>query len=175
MGRKCKCCICKNGIEVDEAYVNTVVSRTGKLTKKRYCSEQEFNTYQHEMNCRKNIFDFMRELLGYNEEQILPTIINKKVSEIHNGYTYQEIYETFITCKETLTYWSNLEGKFDKEYQKISYIFAIIINSINEVSKRIKRESKLDIKADSHTIEVDLFDDMPIVNTSKKDISSFLD
>lgn len=175
MGRKCKCYLCKKELESKEAYVHTSISKTGKLTTKKYCNEQEFIDYQKEMDFRKCIFDFMKELLAYEENQILPTTINKKVSELHNGYSYEEIYETLGFCKETLTYWCNLEGKFDKEYQKISYIFAIIINSINEVSKKIKRENRLDTKTENHIIEVDLFDDVPITNTNKKDISSFLD
>lgn len=175
MGRKYKCALCKSEIDSDKAYVRTSISGTGKVITKRYCSEQEFNNYEHEMTCRKMIFDTIKDLLRYEEKQILPTTVNKKISELHNGYSYNSIYETFILSMDTLKYWCNIDGKFDKEYQKISYIFAIITNSINEIDKKIKREKELDRKQESHSLDVDIFDDMPIVATNKKDISSFLD
>lgn len=175
MARMYKCSLCKSDIPSDNVYVHSSISTGGKIVRKRYCSEDEFNEYQHEMTCRKMIFDIMRDLLRYEDKQILPTTVNKKVSELHNGYTYNSIYETFISCMETLKYWCGIDGKFDKEYQKISYIFAIITNSINEIDKKIKRGKELDKKKDAHTVEFDVFNDMPIVTTNKRDISSFLD
>lgn len=175
MGRKYKCALCKSEIDEDSAYIRSSISSVGKLIRKRYCSQEELCEHEHEMTCRKMIFDIMRDLLEYEEKQVLPTTVNKKLSELHYGYTYNSIYETFVSCMETLRYWCGLDGKFDKEYQKISYIFAIITNSVNEIDKKIKRDKELDKKQDNHTIEVDVFDDIPNATTNKKDISSFLD
>lgn len=177
MGRLVKCKICNKKIDSSLAYAHTHISKTGKIYTKKCCSEDEYKEYQQEQDCRKLIFDFLKELMGYGENQVLPTVVNKKLSELHMGYTYNTIYETFVACKDNLEYWCNIDGKFNNEYQKISYIFAIVINNINDVDKKLRREQELDRQKDNHTVDVDVFDITEVATnkTNKKDISSFLD
>ena len=177
VGRLVKCKICNKEIDSSLAYTYTHISKTGKIYTKRCCSEGEYNEYQKEQDCRKFIFDFLKGIMKYGENQVLPTVVNKKLSELHMGYTYSTIHETFVFCKDNLEYWCNIDGKFNNEYQKISYIFAIIVNNINDVDKKLKREQELDRQKDNHTVDVDVFDitETAINKTNKKDISSFLD
>lgn len=169
MARKVKCFV--TGEEgTSDVFVKKPIGKQNKYFK----SNQIYEDYIKEKEVKDKLLIYISNvILNYREGQYLPTVLIKKINELASIYTYHVVLETFQSKEDTLQYWMGLDNKFKNEYAKVSYMMAIVNNSINDVYKewqyKQKRKQSESIKVDTDILNVD------IVNSkTKKDISEFL-
>jgi len=115
-----------------------------KIGRYYYKSQEIYDKHQNELKCRDEIFDIIHDILGYKKDQLLPKSVKDKINKTigiiisqYKFYEYSIILTTFKLYKNQIIYYMSLK-EFDNENQKISYIFAVIQNNINDVYKRIE-------------------------------------
>ena len=117
-----------------------------------------------ERNKRTELLKYIAiEVLNYEENQIVPPVITKKIKEMNTFYDYEVIHECFIVNKETIQYWI-VNKNFDGEYGMASYIMRIIENSINDVYNKWKHTKKTVQKQESSSIDLEIINE---INTNK--------
>ena len=155
---------CSNKIEKSLAY-----SPTGKAP--YYCSKEEYDGIQLNLIMRKSTYTLLHdEILNYDEKQIIQ---NKKLEELGKSYGWEVVFKTFKHCEKDINFWVN-QKNFNSEYNKISYIMAIILSHINDIYMQHKKEKN---KKENNTyIDINMLNDdeaVPI-KTNTNDISQFL-
>lgn len=108
---------------------------------KYYSSEEAFKCLMDEKIYRQKCLDELGNILGYHEGQKFPTIVAKKLKE-YQYYGYKVVLQTIIDKRSVIEY-SISHKDFTSEYNKVSYVMAIITNSINDVKKKIDKEQRL--------------------------------
>ena len=172
-----KCKICKRDMPKGQQYIVNHMSNSGNLYKYNYCSEQEYNEYQKEIEYKNNTYDTLKDYMGYTEHQVLPSVVLKQITELHKGYSYKVIYNVIRSMEDRIRYWMTLDGKFDNEYHKAKYLNALITNNINDEYLKLKREAKIKRERIKETVDIDIIEIMDATPTKRKvsDISDFLD
>ena len=133
MARKVKCQITKEEGTSDVFYK----APNGKY----YKSQKLYETWLKEKIDREEFLDmFATDFLGYKKGQVFPTVLCKRLKELE-FYGYDVINQTVKKCKSSIEY-ALTHKDFASENGKISYIFAIIKNNINDVYKQIVEEEK---------------------------------
>lgn len=137
-----------------------------------YKSKELYEEYKQEAEYRRKIIDFFCiELLGYEKGCTFPTVLTKKLESL-SAYSYKTIWATILYKEEDLRYWASVEDKFKNDYGKICYLFVIIVNSINEVQKKIKAQKR----AYTPTVETPPeIEDISNKTNQNKDISQWLE
>lgn len=174
MARKCKCKLCKKELTTDTAY-RVVVNGKNNY----YCSEDEYDNMIIEKNKKKNLMIYIAcEVLQYEDGQIVPPALTKKLSKLNEFYSVEVIHETFRQKRDDIHYWMKNKD-FSSEYGMISYIMKIIENNINDVYKVWKYKQQQLQKEKNNNTDVNMLNEVVEmkVNKSKKnsDISAFLD
>ena len=168
MARRCKCKKCGAELTTDVAFKVVVKDKNHY-----YCNESEYIKMQAEKLKKTEAMIYIFDMF-YNNDQLLPPVMIKKINALAKTYDYDVIKGTFESNKENLLYWWTLEKKFDSEYGKVSYIMRIIENNINDVYREIKvkkrqgevSKSKIIIQDEAITKVKQIID---------KDISSFIE
>ena len=108
---------------------------------KYYKSKELYDVWNKENEDRKHVIErFAIEFLDYVPGQVFPTILTKKLKELE-FYGYDVINKTIDKSYDSIQY--ILRNKdFRNDVGKISYIFAIIKNNINDVYKQVVKEEK---------------------------------
>ena len=133
MARKVKCQITKEEGTSDVFYK----APNGKY----YKSQKLYEAWLKEKIDREEFLDmFATDFLGYKKGQVFPTVLCKRLKELE-FYGYDVINQTVKKCKSSIEY-ALTHKDFASENGKISYIFAIIKNNINDVYKQIVEEEK---------------------------------
>lgn len=205
MARKVKCAHCgKHGRSGEFHGVPKDDSRK-RFT--YYCSEDEYNLHEKEQEEKrvakevlfiekelkrlekeketkkyKDLIEFiMSEIYHYEEGMIFPSSLIKRIKKLREFYDYDIIKEAFTVSYDSIM-WAMSNREFTNEYNKTSYIMAIVENKINDVYLEVKRKKEQDKKAVQLEDKVDLslFNDFADVNNApskskSKDISAFLD
>lgn len=174
MARKVVCKLCKNKGDTDTFY--KVTDEKGK--NKYYCSQEEYDNYQHEKLKRENMLKFIaEEVFQYEEGQIIhPTMISK-LSNLNKFYDNEVIHECFVMNKDTIQYWTSTKN-FSNEYGMVSYIMKIIEGSINDVYNKWKHRKTQQVKQEVANLDVQILNDVKQVshnNESTNGILAFLD
>ena len=143
-----------------------------KIGRFYYKSQAVYDQYRHEIDTRNAIVTrIANEFLGYQAGQKFPAYIQKKLNEL-NYYSYDVILKTIDKMSDKIMYYMN-NKEFKNESGKISYIFAIISNNINDVNKEYQWKKKNE-EHEHHTEIVDIPEEIPTLS-KVKDISSWLD
>lgn len=108
---------------------------------KYYSSQGAFERLMLEKTYRQKCIEELGNILGYSKNQKFPTIVAKKLKE-YESYGYEIVFET-ILCKKQIIINSISNKDFTSEYNKTSYIMAIITNSINDIYKQHQDKKKL--------------------------------
>ncbi|ATF13561.1 hypothetical protein A616_16725 [Brevibacillus brevis X23] len=170
MGRKCVCKICNKKGTTDLYYC--VADEKGK--KKYYCSQDEYDAFMINKFSKETLFKYIAlEVFQYEEGQIIPPVLIKKINTLNQFYNYEVIHECFITCKDDIQYWTK-NKQFKNEYGMVSYVMRIIESRINDVFNKWKHRVKLETKQDSSSIDL-LINGIDDVVTNKKDNTGILD
>ena len=161
--RKVKC-----HITGEEGTVNTFV----KIGKFWYKSKEVYDEDKKKKEKHRELIDYIcRQFLGYGNGQPFPTYLENKLKELRY-YDDDVILETFIECNKDIKYWLR-NKKFNSDYNRVCYMFAIIRNKIPEVNKKyIRREKEL---AKENSIKEFTDPELTTGTPNKgKDISEFL-
>lgn len=199
--RKVKCQYCKEFIlEASEVLRLEEQTQAGKIKKvniHKKC-EKEYrelmNYKENEIKWFKDLYEYIKELLSYNETQKLPNSLVTRIQDLRNGtiiqrgvgrivkskdgYTYQTILNTFLTLSEKIR-WAFDNKDFTNESSKINYMMAIIDSNINDLvvseninnnTNQIKERNNL-IKDENDNLRREKVEYIP----QSKGISKFLD
>lgn len=116
-----------------------------------YSSEEAYQTTIQREQQRKQCIDKMYNYMGYQSFMKIPTIFYKKLKD-WEGYGYHVIYRAMLLAESSIQ--KALTSKeFDSEFNKVTYLSAIIQNQLNDALKLEKREKS--VKADTPKIEID--------------------
>ena len=140
---------------------------------KYYSCREAFERLESEKESRKRCMEELGNILGYVKGQKFPSIAAKKLKE-YEVYGYDVVLETILLKKQSII--NSISNKdFTSEYNKTSYIMAIITNSINDVYKKKQREKSLKhiSKSVATTEEVESVTQVTS-NENVHDISRFL-
>jgi hypothetical protein len=145
-----------------------------KINGKYYKSQDIYDQHKKTVELHKKIVDTIaNEFLNYQQGQIFPTMLNKKLKEL-DFYPNEVILQTIEKNYDNIKYWMGTKN-FSNDIGKISYIFAIIKNCINDIYKDWKRNKE--IKVQENNTNIDLSLDIKEINTTQKgkDITSWLE
>lgn len=173
MGRKVVCQICKTKGDSDIFY--KVTDDKGK--NKYYCNKEEYDNLKLEQKKFKDLMVYVaEEVLGYEDGQIVPPVIVKKVRNMNKFYDYDVIHECFSINKETIQYWINNKN-FDSEYGMSSYIMKIIESSINDVYNKWKHRKTVEQRQENDSINLIINEEVKQTSNNNKNnaILEFLD
>lgn len=127
---------------------------------KYYKSKELYDVWNKENEDRKRVIErFATEFLDYVPGQVFPTVLTKKLKELE-FYGYDVINKTIDKSYKSIQYALRIKD-FRNDVGKISYIFAIIKNNINDVYKQVlaeekdqKREYNIDTSVDIENIQI---------------------
>lgn len=165
MARKVKCAI------TGEYGTNEIFIKIGS---KYYKSQEIYNEDKQRKELHKKIVDtILNEFLDYQQGQVPSSLLFKKLKELE-FYDNEVILKTIQQQSDTIKYWMN-NKEFKNENGKISYMFAIIKGSINDVYKEWKREQNRIKQVKKSKIDINI--DIENINTTQKgkDISKWLE
>jgi hypothetical protein len=174
MARKVVCKICKAKGDTDTFYK---VKDVDKGISKYYCNKEEYDNYNDEKIKRETLLKYIAEdVMDYEEGQIIPPIMLKKIGDLYKFYTYDVIQLCFELCKDDIQYWITTKN-FTNEYGMVSYIMKIIESNINDTYKKWKFEQRQKQKQDNSKLDVGIINEMPTKTVIKKTtgILEFLD
>jgi hypothetical protein len=145
---------------------------------KYYKSEEMYKAWEKEKDDRKYISEMIAtDFLGYVEGQVFPTFIFKKLKELE-FYGYDIIKTTIERCRTSIEY-AMSNKVFKNDNARISYIFAIIRNNINDIYKEHVINEKTIENQEKHVTNFEVTDEYAIMNIGSKqkakDISEFLE
>lgn len=133
MARQCKCQVTGEKGTTDTFYK----ADNGKY----YKSKEVYDIWNKENEDRKNVIErFAVDFLDYKPGQVFPTVLTKKLKELE-FYGYDVINRTIDKAYNSIQY-AIQHKEFKSDVGKISYIFAIIKNNINDVYKQVVQEEK---------------------------------
>lgn len=141
---------------------------------KYYKTQEIYDEYEFEMKCFKIIRGKILDLMGYKNEGQMPTFIFKEIGNLYETFSYDIILKT-LNCKLNNIQYSLRNNRFNNEFAKAKYIFAIIKNSINDVAKNYSRKNKTQQSIENTNIELDIINNIQTNTKKHKDISMFLD
>lgn len=147
-----------------------------KIKDKYYKSQEIYDKEQHRKDIHKQLIDFVcYKLLDYQKGQKFPTSLTKKLKEL-SFYDDEVVLKTVQDYENDIVFWLNKKG-IDKEYGKISYIFAIINSHINDVYNQWKREKLTQEKNSQINQDTNIDIDINKIETKhkEKDLSAWLE
>lgn len=164
MVRQCKCQVTGEKGTTDTFYK----ADNGKY----YKSKEVYDIWNKENEDRKNVIErFAVDFLDYKPGQVFPTVLTKKLKELE-FYGYDVINCTIDKAYNSIQY-AIQHKEFKSDVGKISYIFAIIKNNINDVYKQVVQEEKRSETVCEIDNEVDI--DNIQTNHKEKNIKKWLE
>lgn len=165
MARKVKCAITgENG--TNETFI--------KIDTKYYKSQEIYDEDRRCKDLHKKIVDtILNDFLDYQKGQIPSSLLFKKLKELE-FYDNEVILRTIEQQSDTIKYWMRTKG-FQNDNGKISYLFAIIKGSINDVHKTWKREKDLEQKLHNEDYSIPVNIDITANKQEIKDLSKWLE
>lgn len=164
MARQCKCQVTGEKGTTDTFYK----ADNGKY----YKSKEVYDIWNKENEDRKNVIErFAVDFLDYKPGQVFPTVLTKKLKELE-FYGYDVINRTIDKAYNSIQY-AIQHKEFKSDVGKISYIFAIIKNNINDVYKQVVQEEKRSETVCEIDNEVDI--DNIQTNHKEKNIKKWLE
>lgn len=123
-------------------------------------------TYEDSQNW-KNLYEYVKtNVLGYDEEQLLPQYMTVRLLGLSCGkyiannksannanYSYEVILATFKYCKPSINK-ALRANMFKDEQHKFNYVLKIIEQNINTVYMKMKNVQKAKEEAKNTTVEV---------------------
>lgn len=170
MARQCKCQVTGEKGTTDAFYK----ADNGKY----YKSKEVYDIWNKENENRKKVIEkFAIDFLDYEPGQVFPTVLTKKLKELE-FYGYDVINRTIDKTYNSIQY-AIQHKDFKNDIGKISYIFAIIKNNINDVYRQVLREEKIKEKQKTQTDYFESISESELMNIGSKkkakDISEFLE
>lgn len=102
-----------------------------------YKSEALYKQRTHDAEVYKSIMDIIHDILAFDPSMVFPTSITRSIKQL-SFYGNETILETLEQCKPQLENAMRTKS-FSSEYNRASYIMAVVKNHINDVYKAKKR------------------------------------
>lgn len=140
--------------------------------------EKENKLNKVELECKRQIGEFIApRYLGIKDTKEYPREMYIRISILRKKYSYKAIFETIKRCQSSLDYaFQNKE--FESISHKLSYIFVVIKNHIDDVYKDIKEKEKQTKIKENEIYNSQLIENMNNIKragaTKRKDFSDFL-
>lgn len=151
MARKCKCKFCRKDTMTDTAY-KVVVNDKNVY----YCTEEEYIQDKKDKESYKQLMTYIAlEVLGYEEKQIIPPVMTKKINELRESYNDEVVLNCFKDNTQNIKYWI-MAKSFKNEYAMASYIMAIINSNINDTYKEWKESKKRQMQQNKKVDDIDI-------------------
>lgn len=173
MARKCTCKICGSKGDTDIFYKVT----NEKGVNRYYCNKDE---YDQLMLSQEKYICLMKyiaiDVLDYEDGQIVPPVLVRKIRNLNKFYDYEVIHECFKQCNDDIKYWISTKN-FDNEFGMSSYIMKIIESNINDIYSKWKHQNKTKQKQDDSSIDLGLINEINDIKINNHDngIMNFLD
>lgn len=135
-----------------------------------YSSVQAYTETIEREAMRKKCIDYMHDLLNYQDFMKIPSIFYKKLKD-WGLYGYKVVYSA-MTLSEKSIRQAIINKNFDNEYNKVSYISAIIQNNLNDALKIETNKKK--ITSDLPKIETDDIDNIGRQPKKAKSVADLL-
>lgn len=120
-----------------------------------YSSEAAYNQVVEHKEMRNKCIDYMYDIMGYQDHLKMPTIFFKRLKE-WEPYGFNVVYIAMTLVETSLR--NTLRYKtFQSEYNKVSYITAVIENNLNDALKIENRKTE---KVKTVDIEVEHLDNI---------------
>lgn len=166
MARQVKCKICEKLIDKGLAYC--VTSEKAKKNT-YYCTKEEFEALTRLRDEQNKIYILMAEVLGY---EYLPPVFKSVMNDLYYRYSYEVVVETINECD--FDYANHKE--FNNDFVKSKYFKAILENSIEIVSRKMKQVKAAQQKDESSVVDLNYFVAEPSKPQAKQGgILEFLD
>jgi hypothetical protein len=153
--RKVKCKYCNELILDSEDLIvlkeKTKSDKTKNIHLHKQCQKDYIELIEYKENEIKwfnEVYEYIKELLNYDDTQKLPNSLVTRVQDLRNGtviqkgigrvikskegYTYKTILNTFLAMSEKIK-WALENKDFTSEQNKINYMMAIIDSNINDL------------------------------------------
>lgn len=164
--RRCKCKICGHELTTDKAFKVTTNNKNFY-----YCTEEEYNKQQDELEQRKNCMYYIQELT----HSYAPCYL-KEFNEVRNFYDWRVIIESLKECNKTITWFLN-NNQEASDFSKARYIKTCVLNVVAKVKRRLQKEDefKANLFKEDKGVDVDIMNiDVEPVRREVNDISDFL-
>ncbi|MEK4025350.1 hypothetical protein [Sporosarcina sp. FSL W7-1283] len=187
MARKVRCIYCRDYGTDETFYRVRKDSYSNRFL--YYCSEDEYKLdmenqrkKKEETRKYKDLMQYiMEDIYNYEKGMVFPTSLTRRIQKLREFYDYETIKSAFKHSKEAIN-WALNNKRFENEYNKTSYIMAIVNGNINDVylnNKRLESQREIQLQREK-SVDVGLFNETvnsntPIKKSKLKDISSFLD
>ena len=172
---KVKCRYCNKLLLKADSHILIETTLNG-VEKNIFLHNECVNDYKELMKYKQNevvlfneIYEYIKELLGYSSQQRLPnnllvrlrdmrngTIMQKGVGRViksKEGYPYEVIYDTILSNADSIR-WAMNNKTFVSEINKINYLMAIVDSHINDTYIRFQtKEDFNNIKKRDNMIE----------------------
>lgn len=153
--RKVKCKYCNELILDSEDLIvlkeKTKSDKTKNIHLHKQCQKDYIELIEYKENEIKwfnEVYEYIKELLNYDDTQKLPNSLVTRVQDLRNGtviqkgigrvikskegYTYKTILNTFLAMSEKIK-WALENKDFTSEQNKINYMMVIIDSNINDL------------------------------------------
>lgn len=84
----------------------------------------------------------MASYMGYEPGDVFPTVITRGLMQFKH-YGYAAVLATMEECQSKIEY-ALASRSFGSDYQKASYLMAILTNNINDVARRLKSQQEFE-------------------------------
>lgn len=164
--RKHKCAWCGEYVEREEDNISDTMGTKTLKHFHKWCVENAKKS-KEEKGKFDEVYEYIKGLMGYSKTQQLTPHMRNKIMSIRkgdfvkrddkmynsNGYSYEVILTTFKATSIKIK--QAIYGKvFEDDNHKFNYIMAIMMNSINDIQKRIDNKKKVDELASKQSTEV---------------------
>lgn len=137
-------------------------------------------TYQARIDqiaLHKQLIAELANIMMFDPSMAFPTIVPKMLKEL-SFYGDAIILQTLQQCKDNIGYAMRTK-EFPSEYQRASYVMAILKNHINDVYKVAKQQAKQEVKQTVQEAQIPVVQDlyaMPQASSAAPahDLSAFL-
>ena len=134
LSRKVKCKVCGKELNINEAFKYVHFTSGGNAQNRYYCSEEEFNAAQKELEYHHMLDDEMKKyFVGIVQ---LPALYGMEFTAIAKAYSWEEMWNYFVDDRENID--RAMTKEFRSEGARIKYLAAIFRNNIGK--KSYKRE-----------------------------------
>ena len=144
LSRKVKCKVCGKELNINEAFKYVHFTSGGNAQNRYYCSEEEFNAAQKELEYHHMLDDEMKKyFVGIVR---LPALYGMEFTAIAKAYSWEEMWNYFVDDRENID--RAMTKEFRSEGARIKYLAAIFRNNIGKKSYKrgepIKKETNYD-------------------------------
>ena len=108
------------------------------ITKPKELYEQK----KQESDYYRQVVTRMASYMGYEPGDVFPTVITRGLMQFKH-YGYAAVLATMEECQPKIEY-ALASRSFGSDYQKASYLMAILTNNINDVARRLKSQQEFE-------------------------------